>query len=109
MADGLKFTCSGSDCMLSQPDAVWDANCLPGVAALPSTIVRMELLLNEPIIDLRALADVVNQDANLAMQLQHLSNVDRHPDDRLLRTEECLVELGIDCLLAMVRTASVVC
>jgi HD-like signal output (HDOD) protein len=108
MADGLKFACSG-EASAAQPLNTWNASCLPGVAALPSTLVRIELLLNEPIIDLQALADVVMQDTNLAFQLQHLSNADRHPDNHLLRIEECLVDLGIDWLLAMVRSASAVC
>jgi len=109
MGDGFQFACRAENCPLARPENAWSGNFLPGIAARPSTLARMELLLNEPIIDLRALTDVVSQDANLAMQLQRLSNADRHPDDRLLRVEECLVELGIDWLLALVRTASVVC
>jgi len=76
---------------------------LPHLTALPSTLAQLELLLDRPVVDLAALADLVQSDSVLASQLLRLVNIDRHPDDFILRIEYCLVELGITWLLAMVR------
>jgi hypothetical protein len=69
---------------------------------MPTTLAQMELLLNVPVIDLYVLSDVVNRDASFASQLLQLSNLDRHPEAHFVRIEDCLVDLGIDWLLAVV-------
>jgi hypothetical protein len=84
-------------------DSQWNSPSLPHLTALPSTLAQMELLLDRPVVDLAALAEVVQSDDVLASQLLRLVNIDRHPDDRLLRIDECLIELGISWLLAIVR------
>jgi len=84
-------------------DSNWNTPCLPHLTALPSTLAQLELLLDRPVVDLAALADLVQSDSVLASQLLRLVNIDRHPDDFILRIEYCLVELGITWLLAMVR------
>jgi hypothetical protein len=81
----------------------WKARCLPHLTALPVTLLQMELLLDCPVVDLDALAEVVQHDSEFTAQLLELANADRHPDDHLLRIEDCLVDLGIFWLLAMVR------
>jgi hypothetical protein len=80
----------------------WNSRCLPHLTALPATLAQMELLLNVPAIDLHALAEVVNGDAGFASQLLQLSNLDRRPEAHFVRIEDCLVDLGIDWLLAVV-------
>ncbi len=84
-------------------DSAWNTRCQPRLTALPSTLVQMELLLSDPVVDLCALAEVVTKDTVLAGQLLRMSNVDRGRDERFLRVEDCLVDLGIDWLLAIVR------
>jgi len=84
-------------------DSNWNSPCLPHLTALPSTLAQLELLLDRPVVDLAALADVVQSDIVLASQLLRLVNIDRHPDDSIMRIDDCLVELGITWLLAMVR------
>ena len=84
-------------------DSNWNSPCLPHLTALPSTLAQLELLLDRPVVDLAALASVVQSDIVFASQLLRLVNIDRHPDDSILRIDDCLVELGITWLLAMVR------
>jgi hypothetical protein len=83
-------------------DAAWNSRCLPHLTALPSTLAQMELLLHVPVVDLQMLSDVVREDSGFAAQLLQLSNVDRHPEAHFLRIEDCLVDLGVDWLLAVV-------
>jgi c-di-GMP-related signal transduction protein len=84
-------------------DSQWNSPSLPHLTALASTLAQIELLLDRPVVDLAALAEVVESDIILTSQLLRLVNIDRHPDDSILRIEDCLVELGITWLLAMVR------
>jgi len=86
------------------PGASWSAQQhLPRLTPLRSTLVEMELLLNAPPVDLFSLAQVVQKDVVLASQLLRLANTDRHPQEYLLRIEDCLVDVGIDWLLALVE------
>jgi hypothetical protein len=48
------------------------------------------------------LSDVVKKDAGFASQLLQLGNLDRHPESHFVRIEDCLVDLGVDWLLAVV-------
>jgi c-di-GMP-related signal transduction protein len=84
-------------------DSEWNNPCPPHLTALVSTLAEMELLLDRPVVDLAALARVVENDIVLASQLLRLVNIDRHPEDSILRISDCLVELGIAWLLAIVR------
>jgi len=85
------------------PGDSWATPHLPRLTPLTSTLVEMELLLNAPPVDLLALARVVQKDVVLACQLLRLVNADRHPQEYLLRIEDCLVDVGIDWLLALVE------
>ena len=86
--------------MLDEPS--WNARCLPHLTALPSTLAQMELLLHVPVVDLYVLSDVVKKDPSFASQLLQLGNLDRHPESHFVRIEDCLVDLGVDWLLAVV-------
>ena len=82
-----------------EPDPV----CLPGLPALPLTLAEMELLLQGPVVDLGAIAEVAKRDASLTAQLLWLANRDREQSDRLYRIDACLVQLGISVLRELVR------
>ncbi len=90
---------------VARPESAYDSRGLPHLMALPATLVQMELLLNDPVVDLHALAEVVSKDLAFTIQLLRLSNMDRHPENYFLRIEDCLVDLGIDWLLTLVREA----
>lgn len=82
-----------------EPDTV----CLPGLPALPLTLAEMELLLQGPVVDLGAIAEVAKRDASLTAQLLWLANREREESDRLYRIEACLVQLGISVLRELVQ------
>lgn len=82
-----------------EPDTV----CLPGLPALSLTLAEMELLLQGPVVDLGAIAEVARRDASLTAQLLWLANRDREESDRLYRIEACLVQLGISVLRQLVQ------
>src|SRR5450755_847876 len=107
MLKGAQFGSGGGKSSASgyprRSEGNWKARCLPHLTALPVTLLQMELLLDCPVVDLDALAEVVQHDSGFTAQLLGLANADRHPDDHLLRIEDCLVDLGIFWLLAMVR------
>jgi hypothetical protein len=89
-----------------QPDQLaWDQHtvCLPPLPALPLTLAEMELLLQGPVVDLRAIAEVAKRDASLTALLLLLANRDREEGDRFYRIEDCLVQLGITVLQELVR------
>lgn len=99
-ASGKRSQFTGQRTFLDEPS--WNARCLPHLTALPSTLAQMELLLHVPVVDLYVLSDVVKKDAGFASQLLHLGNLDRHPESHFVRIEDCLVDLGVDWLLAVV-------
>jgi len=76
---------------------------LPGLPAWPLTLAEMELLLQGPVVDLGAIAEVAKRDASLTAQLLWLANRDREECDRLYRIETCLVQLGISVLREFVQ------
>jgi hypothetical protein len=106
MTNGTIGSGSGSHSANAYPHgscSSWNNCCLPHLTALASTLLQMELLLDCPVLDLYALAKVVQRDTGLATQLLQLANADRHPEDHMLSIEDCLLDLGIRWLLAIVR------
>jgi hypothetical protein len=99
-ASGKRSQFTGQRTFIDEPS--WSARCLPHLTALPSTLAQMELLLHLPVVDLYLLSDVVKKDAGFASQLLQLGNLDRHPESHFVRIEDCLVDLGVDWLLAVV-------
>jgi len=77
--------------------------CPPLLPALPLTLAEMELLLQEPVVDLGAIAEVAKRDASLTAQLLLLANRDREESDRFYRIEDCVVQLGISALQELVQ------
>ena len=76
---------------------------LPLVSASPLALAEMELLLQGPVVDLGAIAEVVKHDAGVTAQLLFLANRDREESDRFYRIEDCLVQVGISPLRELVR------
>ena len=76
---------------------------LPLLPALPLTLAELELLLQGPVVDLGAIAEVAKRDAGMTAQLLLLANHNREESDRLYRLEDCLVQIGISPLRELVR------
>ena len=77
----------------------------PLLAALPLTLAELELLLQGPVVDLTAIAEVAKRDAAVTAQLLLLANRDRDESDRIYRLEDCLVHIGISRLRGLVCAA----
>jgi hypothetical protein len=91
-------------CTASQPSTLaLDPPCLPFLPALSLTLAELELLLQEPAVDLSAVAEVVKGDASFTAQLLLLANQDREKSDRFYRIEDCLVQLGISATQELVH------
>jgi len=70
--------------------------------ALPLTLAELELLLQERVVDLAAVAEVAKRDASFTAQLLLFANQDLDECDRLYRVEDCLVQLGISTVQELV-------
>lgn len=75
----------------------------PVLPALPLTLAELELLLQERVVDLTAVAEVAKRDASFTAQLLLLANQDLEDCDRLYRVEDCLVQLGISTVQELVQ------
>lgn len=71
--------------------------------ALPLTLAELELLLQQPVVDLAAVAEVVKRDASFTAQLLLLANHDCEESERFYRVEDCLVQLGSSAVQELVR------
>ena len=68
---------------------------IPDIPVLPATLLRLELLLQEPSIDLRAVADLVLEDVGAVVQLLRLIGEEfPDPEDRPVRIEECIASVA---------------
>lgn len=68
---------------------------LPGLPILTTTRLQLELLLNDPVVDLKAVTEVILADAGATLQI--LRTVGREfaaSDDRPDRIEDCIVSLS---------------
>ena len=70
---------------------------LPDVPTLPSTRLQIALLLQEPQVDLRALADVILSDVCATLQTFRLAGEEYfEEEDRPTRIEDCIASLNLD-------------
>ena len=83
-------------------DSIWDVagrdrlRIVPHVPVLPVTLLRLELLLQEPSIDLRAVADLVLGDVGAVVQLLRVVGEEfPEPEDRPERIEDCIASVAI--------------
>lgn len=68
---------------------------VPEIPVLPATLLRLELLLQEPSIDLRAVADLVLEDVGAVMQLLRVVGEEfPDPEDRPVRIEDCIASVA---------------
>jgi HD-like signal output (HDOD) protein len=71
------------------------ADILPGLPILTTTRLQLELLLNDPVVDLRAVTDVILADVGATLQIlrtvgREFTATDGRPD----RIEDCIVSLS---------------
>jgi HD-like signal output (HDOD) protein len=67
---------------------------LPNVPILLSTRLQLELLLQEPVLDLSAVSEVILQDLGATLQILRLVGEEyRSADERPIRIEDCIASL----------------
>jgi HD-like signal output (HDOD) protein len=70
------------------------ADPLPDVPILLSTRLQLELLLQEPVLDLRAVSEVILQDMGATLQILRLVGEEyRAAEERPIRIEDCIASL----------------
>jgi len=74
-------------------------------AASPAALLQLELLLNQPVVDLAAVTTVVTNDPGLRAYVLHLAHADSpgHVAEATPSIHECIVQIGIDALRAALR------
>jgi hypothetical protein len=73
---------------------------MPCLAAKPETLLRLELLLQEPVVDLAAVSAVVKSDKCLRSHVVRLARAETgDPSGDMIPTlHECIVHIGISAL-----------
>jgi len=85
----------------------FDCN-LPDVPVLPETLLRFELEIQEPCVDLRAMSQLVLSDLGATLQILRLSgSVYDDAENRPTRIEDCISDLGLDACLGAVSAQTV--
>lgn len=70
---------------------------LPSLPILCATRLRLDLLLNDSVIDLKAVSEVVLADAGATLQILRLIGEEfPNEEDRPQRIEDCIVSLSVD-------------
>ena len=79
----------------------------PAVPVLPQTVLFLELLLDEPSIDLAAISQLILEDVGATLQILRLAAREFGRADCPLRIQDCIASLGVRvCLDALsMRTA----
>ena len=73
------------------------ADPLPDIPIMPSTRLQLELLLQEPVLDLRAVSEVVLEDVGATLQILRLIGEEYAvEDERPIRIEDCIASLNAE-------------
>jgi HD-like signal output (HDOD) protein len=82
---------------------------MPEIPVLLETILRLDLLVQEPCVDLRVLSDVVLSDLGATLQLLHLAGREYgHSEGRPTRIEDCIADLGLHACMAALSVQTVI-
>lgn len=86
-----------SPSLFAGPSWLAAADALPQMPTMASTRLRMELLLQDSSVDLKAMSEVILSDAGATLQILRLIG-EEYPDekDRPTRIEDCIVSLNRD-------------
>ena len=71
---------------------------LPQIPAMAATTLQLELLLQEPLVDLKIVSEVILSDPGATLQILRLIGEEyTNEEDRPTRIEDCLVSLNSTC------------
>lgn len=75
---------------------------------MAATTLQLELLLQEPLVDLNAIAEVILSDAGATLQTLRLVGEEfPNEEDRPTRIEDCIVSLNLECWYEAMRKQGV--
>ncbi len=82
---------------------------LPDIPIMPATRLQLELLLQEPVLDLRAVSEVILEDLGATLQIFRLVGEEYAvEDERPMRIEDCIASLNRDSWFEAVCAATAV-
>ena len=86
-----------------QPSQVEPVQDLPGIPVLTKTLLLLELMVQERCVDLRQMSQLVLSDLGAALQILRLAGWEYgNAEDRPLRMEDCISDLGLEACLKAV-------
>jgi hypothetical protein len=99
---------SGRTVLAQQPLSQYEiADNLPGVPVLPETLLKMELQFQGSSVDLRGFSEAVLSDLGATIQVLRLAGHEYgSADDRPVRIEDCISDLGAGACLAAAANAT---
>lgn len=90
-----------------QPLQVGFAHDLPDIPVLPKTLLLLELMVQEPCVDLREFSQLVLTDLGASVQILRLAGrVYGNGEGRPTRMVDCITDLGLDACLQAVSAQS---
>lgn len=84
------------------------AQDLPDVPVLPETLLRLDLEVQEPCVDLREMSQVVLSDLGATVQILRLSGLELNDaETRSNRIEDCICDLGVAACLEAIAAGTI--
>jgi hypothetical protein len=86
-----------------QPSQVEFAQDLPAIPVMTKTLLLLDLLVQEPCVDLRQMSQLVLSDLGAALQILRMAGREYgNAEDRPIRMEDCISDFGLEaCMKAM--------
>jgi hypothetical protein len=82
---------------------------MPEIPVLPETLLRLDLEIHEPCVNLRVISDAVLSDLGATLQILHLAGREYgHSKGRPTRIVECIADLGLRACMGAVSGQTVI-
>ena len=91
-----------------QPSQVEFVQDLPAIPVLTKTLLLLDILVQEPCVDLREMSQLVLSDLGAALQILRLAGREYgNADGRPIRMEDCISDLGLEACLKAVSAQTI--
>lgn len=100
--------CNAGSCAAADHPAPFFMDPLPRIPAMAATTLQLEFLLQESLVDLKAISEVILSDAGATLQILRLIG-EEFPNEweRPTRIEDCIASLNSDCWYEAIRQQGV--
>ena len=90
-----------------QPSQAGFVQDLPAIPVMTKTLLLLDLLVQEPSVDLRQMSQLVLSDLGAALQILRLAGREYgNQEDRPIRMEDCISDLGLEACMRAVSAQS---